>query len=1046
MKKRFTLMMMVLCILMSIPLKMMADEVTIHFVDEDGWGDYAAYVYDKTKANDGSNLVTVAWPGQVAAVTDIKEVNYKNGKKVKVVTWKINLKECASGNALVLFNNNKHNNVEKKYPSSVGWAVQDGLYYYKNGTTSTTPPSEGDDSGSGTTSPTISVKSNYGQDWGVNNKFNFSSTDGKIYTCELKDVPANETVYFRIVKNDKEWGPTSGSNLVLTSEYQKIYQVDNSSVSLQIGPSTVQSTYTITYDSENNLIKCTSTSGSGTGGGGGTTVDWNTVETNRLTEKKRVYTQGFYLAGDFFTFDKDKVDGKYKINYDDAVFKFQQQNDQSISTAAETPYDVYMVEIPASLNAHAQVMYVDETGKAVKVFGPTSACGISETYPTTEAKSTNWETLNGTEKFKENNNYWDFSTRNKPNKGYSDGLYEVYIAVDKNTHEPAKWMITHIADRRVAYFISDAPDATAIPLYDTYISDDQGGRFSNKFFATVNLATNRSYYVISNYVRDSGDVDKAQSYGAFNPNLHAISCPTTTKLFMLGNAAKDIALADDNNQFNQFSPNEEPMPGARSGMKQSVVIVEYNPSNGNRDNANLDKHFGIRGQVIVRSDRKELTSVSLVGDAIPGTTNADGTWNYKSDVADMTYDETEQCYKATVVTTVPDNGKSKFRFVGNRNQKITWFEDSNSDDNAMAKHPYDSDDTSVHGHTADANDPNKVNYTENGDPTSEDYNSWNIIWNRPAGRWTVRLYFYTTSDGNNPKTDYYYTITASSDMELYDIMDIVYGSETNKQNIHNKGEYKFLRTWSAKKTWKISNKVDVFVVNNVAEGESAVKLTLKKINKLDDTGNYNIIPAETGVILATTSAASEITGAYLVARQNYTSYNKLVIPMEENKSEYKYTDNDNLLNTIYYSKVIPASDENSFNYFFAYYNALIATKKTDLYGESDYLLGFWIPKGSKPYPGNSSYLQISKEKAATMNRLGTSYDDFVSGGTDGSAKKVPGIIFDFANVGGTTGINEVVNQSTKLNDGKYYTLSGQQVEKPTAGGIYIHNGRKFVVK
>lgn len=49
MKKRFTLMMMVLCILMSIPLKMMADEVTIHFVDEDGWGDYAAYVYDKTK-------------------------------------------------------------------------------------------------------------------------------------------------------------------------------------------------------------------------------------------------------------------------------------------------------------------------------------------------------------------------------------------------------------------------------------------------------------------------------------------------------------------------------------------------------------------------------------------------------------------------------------------------------------------------------------------------------------------------------------------------------------------------------------------------------------------------------------------------------------------------------------------------------------------------------------------------------------------------------------------------------------------------------------
>lgn len=84
MKKRFTLMMMVMCFLMSIPLKMMAKVVTIHFVDEDGWGDYAAYVYDKTKPNDGSNLVTVAWPGQVAAATDIEEVNGR-----KVVTWKI---------------------------------------------------------------------------------------------------------------------------------------------------------------------------------------------------------------------------------------------------------------------------------------------------------------------------------------------------------------------------------------------------------------------------------------------------------------------------------------------------------------------------------------------------------------------------------------------------------------------------------------------------------------------------------------------------------------------------------------------------------------------------------------------------------------------------------------------------------------------------------------------------------------------------------------------------------------------------------------------
>lgn len=883
--------------------------------------------------------------------------------------------------------------------------------------------------------------------WGPNSNFNFSSNDdGKTYTCTLDNVPSGtQAIWFRLKINDTEYGRQQNAikDLTLTSSYQQIYPISwKDPKALEIDPTPGKTSYTITYNHETKEIKYDvsegGSTGSGSEGSGGTTTEkWNTVTTNRLTEKPRVYTQGFYLAGDFFTFDTKGID------YNDAVFKFQRQNDQSINAVAETPYDVYMVELPASLTAHAQVMYVDETGKAVKVFGPTSACGISETYPTTEAKSTNWEILNGTEEFKENNNYWDFSTRNRPSIGYSDGLYEVYIAVDKTTHEPAKWMITHKAEKRVAYFISDAPDATAIPLYDAYISDNQGGRFSNKFFATVNLAANRSYYVISNYVRDSGDADKAQSYGAFNPNLHAISCPTTTKLFMLGNAAKDIALTDNKNQFNQFSPNEKPMPGARSGKKQSVAIVEYNPSNGDRDNANLDNHFGIRGQVIVRDDREELTSVSLVGDAIPGTLNADGSWNYKSNVADMTYDETEQCYKATVVTTAAD-GEKHFRFVGNRDSQITWYENTDGTVPAeMAKHPHDSDDPQVFGHTADANDPNQVNYTQGGAHPEKD---WNIIWNRPAGRWTVRLYFYTYSDGNDPKTDYYYTITESKDMELYDITDIVYDSETNKQNICNKGKYKFLRTWSAYKTWKISKKVDVFVVNNVAEDESAVKLTLNNINTLDDTGNYNVIPAKTGVILATTSEASDIAGARFDARQNYTSYNKLVIPMEENGSEYVYEGTDNRLLPIYYSKVIPASDENNFNYFFAYYNARIATKDEKKYGVSDYLLGFWISKGSKPYPGNSSYLQISKEKAATMNLLGTSYDDFASVATGGSAKKVPGIIFDFANVGGTTGINEVVNQNSKLNDGKYYTLSGQQVEKPTAGGIYIHNGRKFVVK
>lgn len=896
-------MMMVMCFLMSIPLKMMAKTVTIHFVDEEGWGDYAAYVYDTTKPDNGSNRVTGEWPGQkVTNSEDIKTL--ANG--YKVVTWTIDLKTFELSNLVVIFNNNNNNN-NKQYPASGGWKVTDGLYYYKNGTTSTTPPS----------------------------------------------------------------GTETGD------------------------------------------------------GSGSTPVDWPTVTTNRL--EGHVYTQGFYLAGDFFTFDTEG------INYDDAVFKFQQQNDQSIAQIAETPYDVYMVEIPASLTAQAQVMYVNENGEKTGIFGP-GVANINKDTPAT-GLSTEWAKITANEStnlFDKTKNYWDFETRNVSESEYSDGLYEVYIAVEKNTHEPKMWKITHQAKKRVAYFISDAPDATAMPLYDAYKKDDP--QFSNKFFATVNLAAERSYYVISNYARVA---DYAKAYGAFNPYLHAISIPTTKKLFMSGNGG--LEYTGDRPQ-NEVRPNEAPVKINKRNF--GVQIVEYNPNKGNDIVCKDTKHFGFMAELILRNDRKVLTSVSLVGDAIPGTLDAEGKWNYKSNAADMVYDETEQCYKARVVTDKEAYGK-KFRFVGNRDPQITWYENTDgTEPKEMAKNPYDSKDPKVLGHTAEANDPNKVNYTQDGvNPEKE----WDIIWNRPAGRWTVRLYFNTYSDGTDkPVTDYYYTITANSDMELHDLEDVVYGSKDNKQIITNLDHgYRFMRTWSAQKAWKISNMVDIFVVSEITEDKpGVVKMTLKNINEFVSDVD-RVIPANIGVILATTSdAASHIPGAKFKYRDDFTSYNNLVIPMEQYNTDKKYTDK-NFLKPIPVSRVIPSSDKDNYNYLFGYYNAQIATGDKINYKANDYLLGFWISKGSKPYSSNSSYLPIDKVTAAKMNYLGTSYKDFYS---SGSAKKVPGVIFDFDNVGGTTGINEVVNQSTKLNDGKYYTLSGQQVEKPTAGGIYIHNGRKFVVK
>ena len=911
MKKRFTLMMMVLCILMSIPLKMMAEKVTVHDINEKEWADVYAYVY-KAGAPIGDS-----WPGKKC--TTFKTVSDKN-----VATWELDLDAKAASGARIIFNGGNG----KPQTDGGGFPLINNQYYNFTGTT--TDPSES--------------------------------------------------------------GSTGGTE----------------------------------------------------GGGGNTPVEWDTENINRLKDKPRVYTQGFYLAGNFFSFSDPN-----KVTYDDAVFKFQQQKNKPIDG---TDYEIYKVEIPASLNAHAQVMYVDEIGKKQNIFGPasTNGFGISYTYPVTDG-DTGWKDLTKYTKFEEKDNYWNFVSRNVTAENYSDGMYELYIAFDKNTNS-AKWMIKHIQKKRVAYFISTDPSATALPVYDFYKVDNGKDMCSNQFFATVYFASDRDYYVISNYINKdyiTYSPTTQTKYGVIVPDENIpvkVSCPTTNKLFLLGNGG--VAF-DTNNQHNEFSPNEKPMMGG--GTYRGAMTIEYNPSNGHGDGLKVDKHLAMRGQVQVKSGAKDFDSVSLVGDPFPGTYTVDksgkNVWDFTSPVVDMTYDETEQCYVATVATTVADNGESKFRFVANHTASSNWYEDTTTDPEKKARVYYSKPGV---GHTAAANDPNKVSYTKEG--KNEAVND--IIWNRPEGTWVVRLYFYTYSvDGVNPKTDYYYTISEKKELDLRDFSNVVYKTEDNVRNILLRGDYKYFRSWSSSKPWKISKDVDIFIVNAMDNNPNGtVSFSLKKISA---SSTDNVIPAGIGVILATKKDADVIDGGGVFhARPNLKSHNTLTIPLEEYNASATTVDyGPSLLVPILAPQVVPTSDETNINYLFGYYHAITGTgdginpATGDKYKPNDFLMGFWISNGKGLYPSNSAYLPVSKADAEKL-KLGVKYDykNFDKDNVTG-AKKIPALFFDFAKVGsGTTGINEVVNQSTKLNDGKYYTLSGQQVEKPTVGGIYIHNGRKFVVK
>lgn len=1001
MKKRFTLMMMVVCFLMCIPLKMMAQTNSefekLYLIGgvPNGWseelnrpfettdGETYKYVLDAAESNDYYFRVKTALKQyQPQNDRDLVKTTFTKADEGSSIAWKLTM---TKGKSYTLIFDYKNKQI--KY-------------------------SEG---GSEVVTKVIKL---------FNGLSELKSSNGK-YTLDLSSVTADATITLTI--DGKKYGLADAKTIDAVGTTSDIAFTIGGTEALTLKAGLV---YSITVTDEGKMTVVAS-------------VD--TTKNNPLP--KRTYTQGYYLAGNFFTFSGEHV------TYDDAVFKFQQQKNDTEGNA------VYKVEIPASLTAHAQVMSVNELGEKQKVYGPGSAYGISYTNPTTTDAATALLPLTDSEIFDETldgtldgrKNYWDIKSRNERADEYSDGMYEVFIYIPKNssTGEPTKWKFKHIGDKRVAFFISDAKNATAMPLYDTYKKDHK--QFSNKFFASVNLSTGHSYYVISNYVVNKEYVSHTSSdYHTLAPNGDVINCPTTNKLFLSGNGGYPAETADDHNQF---SPNEKPMKPA--DKDQGTRIIEYNPSKGKGLDTNAAKYLGIRGEVQIRGDvDKQIYSISMVGDAIPGTVK-NGVWDYASTAADMTYDETEKCYKVTLVITDADYGTKKFRFVGNHKKDFNWHEDSKDDASMMAKVPYIGNGK---GHAAATYDPNKVNYTDDGLKVNSSDDDWGIIWNRPAGRWTVRLYFYTynagTENGDNiPKTDYYYTISANRELELRDFEDVVYMSKDNKRNILLRGGYKYFRSWSAVKAWKISNDVDIFVVDGMKEGEDGkAKFTLKKITA-DPTNKYNVIPSNTGVILATTKTAADIKGAEVFERASFTSYNTMVIPMEEYNPTTEATSTDytepNLLQPLIEAKQVPTMEHTTYNnvegdyynYLFGFYHAKKGLGVTKGYNDNDFLLGFWLSNGIGAFYNNSAYLPIDKATADKM-KLGVSYDDF----GPSEAKKVPALFFDFANADGTTGIDEVVNSTVKNHDGKYYTLSGQQVEKPTAGGVYIHNGKKFVVK
>lgn len=230
--------------------------------------------------------------------------------------------------------------------------------------------------------------------------------------------------------------------------------------------------------------------------------------------------------------------------------------------------------------------------------------------------------------------------------------------------------------------------------------------------------------------------------------------------------------------------------------------------------------------------------------------------------------------------------------------------------------------------------------------------------------------------------------------------------------------------------------MDVKVYDIISYDMDKNKVTLrdKSSDYKVDTKQY--IPAKSGVILSATASdkVSTIT----------------VRPMIEKLGE-TVDNGSNLLKPVYLpgqtiNMTLPTDAKNTGDHVDSRQYLFSWVKQSD----ESYKLGFLRSKTGKSV-SERAYLSLTGEAvgATTLNPSDQAAYERVEGiSTDDeigfSAKEYQVNLFFEGSEDDTTGIH-TLNHQIADNEG-YYTLQGIRVNKPTTAGIYIHNGKKIVVK
>ena len=764
---------------------------------------------------------------------------------------------------------------------------------------------------------------------------------------------------------------------------------------------------------------------------------------------------GYYLVGNFFSpYNKG---GKYNpggdgatIDYTNHVyFKFEQQKDKS-----------YAFSIPACLTAHAQILAVDEYDKKM-VYGPGEIFNLhgakdnTSAWPSTNGAvgticgTTTAKKLLGSETMAEGNNYWNLVTRNDGVTD-DDGMYTFRFTLDNNGN-PSDWQVKHDANTRVTYFIDNMEGATAQPLYDTRI--DGEGKFSDKMETPLYFDGSNSYWAIDYIVNDVSTTGILAQAKTATPDIHATksvnnNSGTHDKLFFLGNGGVDYNNSSEKYRDKVWA-NQKPFTLNLHGIKR----ILYNPNQGDNDLSMQDGSYGLSGSIQVingnAADADDLiNTMSMIGDAVEGTYDAvTGKWMYTSTAGDMKYDANERCFSLTISTVDAKYANSHFRFVANRDADHNWGEtdDNITNNTGFARAKYDAADDGNHSCMAD--DANDVQFRKTAREDEEGFgsttpNKKDILWNRPAGIWTIRFYPELDKDGKDISR---YTISETK------VIKVPFTYCVGK----------FIRTYSNNVAMApVDDNVKVYEAYRYKKPENAGDPLSERMGTVY-LRQLKYIPANMGVVLVGEVPAGESFSDY--ATLNFSLKEAPAeMPLEGDNYTAVWTKADEYAGQKWNNYLKPTvmaidnlgnadtdADGKILHRFFGLAN-FHSTNYYKQYQTGDDYIGFFRLTQNGRSDANKAYLSIPANTVVDGG-VGAKFGyidfngQFLGNETDlnnQSLAKMAIVFDDEDNGGSTTSITEVKPNSTDGN-ASFYTLQGVKVSRPVKG-VYIHNGKKFI--